>query len=558
MLYVRGFTYFVLLCLFSTLAIGQTLAWDEARDSSGAAKQLYNEILPVIENMTPKQKEQFRIDSRKAFNNDNALHPMPRFISAEEDKVLKAGVEQRARALVMFLEDYFSGERRFEKAGIIPRGLVDTIAARNGDHLFQGRMAPKQINFFYGPDIIRDQNGVWRVIEDNPGYVGGIGDLKLAQEYILRQYPQIQEKFKIQYADDFYKSIAKQFNDRAKANGGRAIIYMQPPFSDNEEYRIQEIFTGYGIEVITPKTAHKKLLVKNDGVYLDYFLRGRPVLEKVGFMFLNGEHAWLDSRHPIAHIRNLLETAADTLKDKKLDPFVRNQIQEVMEKIDLKTLLPDIEKLEQLVDKHSSYSWRNKTQIPGLLHAIIDGRLETNYTPGIDFIGDKQFYMFVEDLIRFYLKNEPIIKNIPTRSFANKSGKLDKGFFDEFFNRVTEFVAKKVDGRGGDGVMIGPKAENEEIEDYKKFIAASPNSYISQEFLYLSELDGLIVDLRAITMVMGKQITVGPKWGRGLPKDGNGKVNISLVGREVTIITLNGEKVSSKSVKAAYSCKGLL
>lgn len=557
MWFVSWFTQAVFLFLFSiqSQAQQQGLVWDEIRDSDGLARQLYREILPHVESMTPRDKERFRIDSRKAFANDNALHPMPRFITKEENNVLQTGVEQRARALVMFLEDYFSGERRFEKAGVIPKGLIDTIAARNGDHLYQGRMKPKEINFFYGPDIIRDQNGVWRVIEDNPGYIGGIGDLKLAQEYILRQYPQIQEKYQIQYVDDFYQNIAKQFVEKAKTNGGRAIIYMQPPFSDNEEYRIQEIFPQYGIEVITPKTAHKKLLVKDDGVYLDYFARGRHVIEKVGFMFMNGEHAWIDPKHPIAHIRNLLETAGDTLKDKDVTPSQRRHIQEVMETIDPRTNLPDVFKLEELINKYSPYAWKSRPKVPGLLSAIMDGRLETNYTPGIDFIGDKQFYMFVEDLIRFYLNEEPIIRNIPTRSFADKNGKLDKVFYDEFFKRVTENVAKKVDGRGGDGVMVGPKAEKKEIEDYKKFIAANPSSYISQKFLFLSQLDGLIVDLRAITMVLGQKITVGPKWGRGLPKEGNGKVNLSLVGREVTIITVNGKKLNSNVVKAANSCQ---
>src|SRR5262249_3717369 len=47
--------------------------------------------------------------------------------------------------------------------------------------------------------------------------------------------------------------------------------------------------------------------------------------------------------------------------------------------------------------------------VPGLLDAIFEGKVASNVTAGTEFIGDKEFYMYVDDLIRFYLNEEPLV-----------------------------------------------------------------------------------------------------------------------------------------------------
>lgn len=549
------------LFLFYSLIVFAQAGYNEAYDENGKLRPLYKEIAPIVQNMSPAELERFRINSRRAFLNDNALDPMPRLISTTEFNTLKKGVDQRAKALVSFLKDYFSGERRFEKAGIIPKGVVDKIAARNGDILYQGLVNPREINFFYGPDIIRDQGGTWRVIEDNPGFIGGIGDLKIAQEFMLRSFPEFQQKLKIKNADDFYETISEAFKQKAAANGGRAVIYMQPPYADNEDYRIQEIFAPYGIEVMTPRTAHKKLVINDDGVFLDYFFKGKRIIEKVGFLFLNGEHAWIDNDHPASRVRNILEAANEMMASPKTKPKHRLMVQQALESVDPKTHLPDVDYLESLINQYSPYAWKSKAKLPGLLNAVLSGKVSINYTPGIDFIGDKQFYMYVEDLIRFYLKQEPIVQNIPTRSFANKDGSLNVKVFNDYAKNYKTQVAKKVDGRGGDGVLVGPKAQHSEVEQLKQRIKPNPTQYITQEFLNLSELNGLIVDIRVITMVLDwKSYIASTPWGRGLPKDGNGKVNLSDKGREVAVFVVEKGKPSpyEPSHYSSVSCLQIL
>jgi uncharacterized circularly permuted ATP-grasp superfamily protein len=147
-------------------------------------------------------------------------------------------------------------------------------------------------SFFYGPDIIKDAQGQWRVIEDNMGFIGGVGDLPLAQKIILDAYPEINETLDPKKAMGFYKKLAKSFKQRAMEYDGKAIMYFVDDYSaDNEDKRIAKIFSDLGIEVVTPNSK-KKLKFKKEGVFLvskDH--KGKKVKEKVGFVFLNAEHA---------------------------------------------------------------------------------------------------------------------------------------------------------------------------------------------------------------------------------------------------------------------------
>jgi hypothetical protein len=68
-------------------------------------------------------------------------------------------------------------------------------------------------------------------------------------------------------------------------------------------------------------------------------------------------------------------------------------------------------------------------------------------------------------------------------------------------------------------------------------IRQDPGVYIVQAYTPLSRMNDNIVDMRVITDVSAKEILVSEvPWGRGLPSSGNGKVNLSDQGREITIL----------------------
>lgn len=530
------------LVLLSLSARAQT-AFDEIFDSSGNVRPLYQEIYQLWKQRHSTSEDAFLIQSRRMFKGDNALDSMPRLIDSTEYDQLKRGVEQRAKAIRAFLKDHYSGRKYYAQAGVLSQDVADRIIARSGEGGYKGQVNPATVSFFYGPDIIKDGNGQWRVIEDNMGFIGGVGDLKLAQDIMLQEYPELKDRYSPRKASEFYMKLAESFKARAQEAGGKAVMYMIPTYApDNEDKRIAEIFSKLGIETVTPDSV-KNLKVRQDGVYLEMKdERGHGTSEKVGFIFMNGEHAWIDPTHPAAAQRNLIEEASGLLKDKKLPSKLKNEIAQALNNTDPVTHLPDLGRLSKLLSKagyavDSSIAQKNK----GLLDAILKGKVGTNYTPGVDFIGDKEFYVYVEELIRLYLHEEPIIKNIETQKFSeNGSNRTNEILLKKVFDNLNEYVIKKVDGRGGDSVWVGPKVKASETHDLIRAIRDNPDLYIVQKFTPLSTMNSNIVDLRVITDVSPKGILVtDTPWGRGLPKDGNGKVNLSDKGREVTVLVVN-------------------
>jgi uncharacterized circularly permuted ATP-grasp superfamily protein len=199
----------------------------------------------------------------------------------------------------------------------------------------------------------------------------------------------------------------------------------------------------------------------------------------------------------------------------------------------------------------------------GLLNAMLTGKVATNYSPGVNFVEDKEFYVYVEDLIRHYFHEEPVLKNIPTERFA-KTGSdgrigVDRTLLARVFKNPENYVIKAVDGLGGDSVWVGAKTPPEQFVHVRQKILAEPERYIVQNFTHLSVMDGTITDLRMLSAVGPGGVFVLPiPWGRDLPMDGDGKVNISLKGRQVVVMVMRSilSAARSRCVRKAFSIKG--
>lgn len=523
--------------------------YNEIFDQSGKVRPEYREAYSVWSKLTDADKAAFLTQSRQAFRGDNALDAMPRMISAEEyDSVLKPGVDQRARAIRAFLKDHFSGLKAYTRRNVIPESVVQKLIHRSQEAGFDGLVNATTISFFYGPDIIRDAQGTWRVIEDNPGFIGGIGDLRLAQSFLTQHFPELGKAIRFRSSEEFYSNIAARFKTEAAKFGGVPVIYMMPPYADNEDKRIQKIFSDYGIQSVTQYT-NLKMKVTQDGAFLYDQRNPGKALQKVGYVMLNGEHWWLDPSHPGSFERLLSWEAESHLDETALDPQVRSALKAAMSETP-----HDLKKIEAILNSSNfkndlPRSLRAASQAQGLIAAALQGKVGLNYSPGVDFIGDKEFYLYVENMIRFYLHEEPILKNIPTERLGEVgTDRLNSEVFDRVFSDLEKYVIKKVDGRGGDAVWVGPKIKAEEIPALKERILGNPSEYIVQTYTPLSYMNENIVDMRVIADVGPRSVFVtDTPWGRGLPMNGNGKVNLSDQGREITILINEGSWRSCKN-----------
>lgn len=149
--------------------------------------------------------------------------------------------------------------------------------------------------------------------------------------------------------------------------------------------------------------------------------------------------------------------------------------------------------------------------VPGLFGAYLGERVALANAPGTGVADDKAVYAYVEKMIRFYLDEDAVLKNVPTYVCS------DDEDIRYVLSHLDELVVKATDGAGGYGMLIGPHATPAERDDFKRRIEHNPRGYIAQPTLSLSRVPTIIedrleprhVDLRTFALC-GEEIYVQP------------------------------------------------
>jgi uncharacterized circularly permuted ATP-grasp superfamily protein len=149
--------------------------------------------------------------------------------------------------------------------------------------------------------------------------------------------------------------------------------------------------------------------------------------------------------------------------------------------------------------------------VPGLLAAYRLGNVVICNAVGTGVADDKSIYPYVPDMVRFYLGEEPILKNVPTWQ-CRKPDDLA-----HVLSRLEELVVKEVHGAGGYGMLVGPTSSKAEIEAFRRVLVANPGNYIAQPTLALSSCPTFVeegvaprhIDLRPFVLV-GREIKIVP------------------------------------------------
>ncbi|HSG77621.1 MAG TPA: circularly permuted type 2 ATP-grasp protein [Burkholderiales bacterium] len=149
--------------------------------------------------------------------------------------------------------------------------------------------------------------------------------------------------------------------------------------------------------------------------------------------------------------------------------------------------------------------------VPGLLSVYRAGNVGLANAIGTGVADDKSTYPYVPEMIRFYLGEEPILKNVPTWQCKRPED------LAHVMDNLAELVVKEVQGSGGYGMLIGPAATKAEIEAFRKRVHANPSNYIAQPTLSLSTCPTFVdkgiaprhVDLRPFVL-SGKEVRMVP------------------------------------------------
>src|SRR5262249_32903652 len=152
--------------------------------------------------------------------------------------------------------------------------------------------------------------------------------------------------------------------------------------------------------------------------------------------------------------------------------------------------------------------------VPGLIGAYRAGNVALANAVGNGVADDKAIYAYVPTFIRYYLGEEPILKNVDTY-ICSKPEDLSY-----VLDHLPELVVKAVGESGGYGMLIGPAADRKRIADFKERVKADPRNYIAQPVVPLSRVPsydsiagtvgGRHVDLRPYCLYDGEKVTIVP------------------------------------------------
>ena len=182
--------------------------------------------------------------------------------------------------------------------------------------------------------------------------------------------------------------------------------------------------------------------------------------------------------------------------------------------------------------------------VPGLIHAYRAGNVSLANSIGTGIADDKVMYYFVPKMIEYYLDQKPIIPNVPTYLASEEAD------MKYILANLEKLVVKAANESGGYGMLMGPKAAKEEIEEFRRRIIAEPRNYIAQPMISLSThptyvdggFEGRHVDLRPFILCGEKTVIVPGGLTRVALRKGSLVVNSSQGGGSKDTWVLYGDE----------------
>jgi carboxylate-amine ligase len=144
-----------------------------------------------------------------------------------------------------------------------------------------------------------------------------------------------------------------------------------------------------------------------------------------------------------------------------------------------------------------------ETDLPELEAVYLEGKVNIVNAPGVGVADDKAIFPYVPTMIEHYLGEKPLLNNAPTFSPSQPEHKA------EVLDRLEDLVLKPREGYGGKGLVIGPEAGPEDLEQARHEMEENPLNYSAQEFLDFSThvlkndgagLEEAFIDLRAFVL----------------------------------------------------------
>ena len=163
-------------------------------------------------------------------------------------------------------------------------------------------------------------------------------------------------------------------------------------------------------------------------------------------------------------------------------------------------------------DRYTGPDGRRTKLGEALLGPCASDRLSVVNAPGSGVADDKLVHAHVDELVRFYLGEEPLLPSVPSYDLGDKAARA------EAFDRLDELVLKPRGEMGGVGVVLWRDADERERERALAEIEADPGAFVAQELVELSvhptvcdgRLEPRHIDLRPYALLADEGVRIQP------------------------------------------------
>jgi uncharacterized circularly permuted ATP-grasp superfamily protein len=276
------------------------------------------------------------------------LDQVPRVISAAEWTRLERGITQRVKALECYLDDIY-GDQEILNDGVIPRRLITSC-----EHFHRqavGIVPPNGVRIHVaGIDMIRDEKGTWRVLEDNLRSPSGVSYVMENRRTMARVFPNLFASHRVRAVDDYAAHLLRALRKSAATNEADPTVVVLTPGVHNSAYFEHSLLARQmGVELVEGR---------------DLFCRDNQVYMRT----TDGERQ--------------VDVIYRRIDDPYLDPM---------------QFRPD-----------------SVLGVAGLLNAARAGNVVISSAVGNGVGDDKLVYTYVPTIIEYYLGEKPLLANVDT------------------------------------------------------------------------------------------------------------------------------------------------
>jgi uncharacterized circularly permuted ATP-grasp superfamily protein len=208
---------------------------------------------------------------------------IPRPIEAATWRRLERGLQQRVKALDLFLRDLY-GPRRILQGGPITEEILNRCTGFVPEMMGVVPCGEVRVHIA-GIDLVQDTDGTWRVLEDNLRCPSGVSYVLENRAMMKRAFPRAFEAVEIAPVEAYPVRLAQVMASVAPEDAPRAVILTPGPFN-SAYFEHGFLARRSGLELVQPED----LTVRDRRVYV----RTTWGLQRVGVIYRRIDDAFLD------------------------------------------------------------------------------------------------------------------------------------------------------------------------------------------------------------------------------------------------------------------------